>query len=178
MSRLYHPSFFGARINVSTKEFLLNPSFNANLFFQTIWVFKPDKNRQNQTCGSGRRGYEMWSKFDGKRAALHPHLSDEKFGLHGLLDSQGGEQRRRNRSDLILNKAAKIIVSALTISDSLLSISGRMEFSVLKWSDFSYRNFKMFGLCRLFHSSSFGASIPVSIKEFLWDLSFHAKLYF
>ena len=114
-------------------------------FFQTIWVFKPDKNRQNQTCGSGRRGYEMWSKFDGKRAALHPHLSDEKFGLHGLLDSQGGEQRRRNRSDLILNKAAKIIVSALTISDSSLSISGWMEFSVLKWSIFLCRNFKMFG---------------------------------
>ena len=33
MSRLYHPSFFGARIIVSTKVFLWNPSFNANLFF-------------------------------------------------------------------------------------------------------------------------------------------------
>ena len=33
MSRLYHPSFFGARINVSPKEFLWNPSFNADLFF-------------------------------------------------------------------------------------------------------------------------------------------------
>ena len=36
MSRLYHPSFFGARINVSTKEFLWNPSFNVNSIFSGI----------------------------------------------------------------------------------------------------------------------------------------------
>ena len=61
MSRLYHPSFFGARIIVSTKVFLWNPSFNANLFFfQRFLVFKPDK--------------------------------DKKFGLYGVLDSQGGVQ--------------------------------------------------------------------------------------
>ena len=33
-------------------------------------------------------------------------------------------------------------------------------------------------LCRLFYFSSFGASFPVSTKEFLWDLSFNAKLRF
>ena len=33
-------------------------------------------------------------------------------------------------------------------------------------------------LCRLFYFSSFGASFPVSTKEFWWDLSFNAKLRF
>ena len=35
---------------------------------------------------------------------------------------------------------------------------------------------KFIFLYRLFYSSSFGASFPVSTKEFLWDLPFNAKL--
>ena len=56
----------------------------------------------------------------------------------------------------------------------------RMESSVLKWISFWWLKFedvwKLIFLCRLFYSSSFGASFPVSTKEFLWDLSFNAKL--
>ena len=37
---------------------------------------------------------------------------------------------------------------------------------------------KLTALCRLFHSFSFGASFPVSIEEFLWDLSFIVKHLF
>ena len=36
LSRLYHSSCFGARITVSTKEFLWNPSFYSNLIFSGI----------------------------------------------------------------------------------------------------------------------------------------------
>ena len=34
----------------------------------------------------------MWIKLDKRRATVHPHLSDEEVGLHGVLDAQGGEQ--------------------------------------------------------------------------------------
>ena len=34
----------------------------------------------------------MWIKFDKRRATVHPHLSDEEVGLHGVLDAQGEEQ--------------------------------------------------------------------------------------
>ena len=37
---------------------------------------------------------------------------------------------------------------------------------------------KLTDLFRLFHSSSFRASFPVSTKEFLWDLSLNVNLFF
>ena len=37
---------------------------------------------------------------------------------------------------------------------------------------------KLTALCRLFHSSSFGASFLVSTKEFLWDISFIVNYLF
>ena len=37
---------------------------------------------------------------------------------------------------------------------------------------------KLTALCRLFDASSFGASFPVSTKEFLWDLSLNVNLFF
>ena len=42
---------------------------------------------------------------------VHPHLSDEEVGQHGVLDAQG------------VARSVKIF-SALSISDSILSISG------------------------------------------------------
>ena len=45
------------------------------------------------------------------RATVHPHLSDEEVGQHGVLDAQGGARSVK-------------ILSALSISDSILSISG------------------------------------------------------
>ena len=47
------------------------------------------------------------------RATVHPHLSDEEVGQHGVLDAQGGGGARSVK-----------ILSALSISDSILSISG------------------------------------------------------
>ena len=58
----------------------------------------------------------------------------------------------------------------------------RMESSVLQWRSYLMTKFqevmKFRALCRLFHSFSFGASFPVSIEEFLWDLSFIVKHLF
>ena len=45
------------------------------------------------------------------RATVQPHLSDGEVGRHGVLDAQGGARSVK-------------ILSALSISDSILSISG------------------------------------------------------
>ena len=78
-------------------------------------------------------------------------------------------------------KILKIVKKCLN-NFRLFAVHFKMESSVVKWSFFLMTKiqdvWKLTALCRLFHSSSFRASFPVSTKEFLWDLSFNVNLFF
>ena len=147
------------------------------IFFQRFWVFKPDKDVRIRRVGAvgGDVRCESGLMRKGQLFTLTLVTKSLVYMVFWILRGECREKKKQVR----LNTKQSCKNNSECIDNFRhIPFHFRVEFSLLKWSDFLYRNFKMFGLCRLFHSSSFGASIPVSIKEFLWDLSFHAKLYF
>ena len=126
---------------------------------------------------SGRRSCDFSLM---RKATLYLHLRWLK-GLStwcSVYCSVGRSRRRRNRSGLISNKTAKKNNWWMQKQFQILSFQDGVKctevnfFLMTKFEDV----WKFIFLCRLFYSSSFGASFPVSTKEFLWDLSFNAKL--
>ena len=117
-----------------------------------------------------------------RRATLHSHLSDEEVGLHGVWDAQGGELREEETGQTKYQTKLQKMNCERTDNFRLFPFHIRMKSSALKWSSLLMTTFqdvcKLTAICRLFHSSSFGASFLVSTKEFLWDLSFNLKNLF
>ena len=125
MSRLYHPSFFGARINVSTKEYLWNPSFNANFFFlQRFWVFKPNKDVRIRRVGAVGRDVRCESGFMRKWQLFTLTLVTKSLVYMVFWIFRGECREKKKQVRLNTKQSFKKIVSALTISDTFLSILG------------------------------------------------------
>ena len=124
----------------------------------------------------------MWFKFDERRATLYLHirwLRGWSTWCSGCC-SVGRLRRRRNRSGLISNKTARKKNWWVQKQFQILSFQDGVKctevnfFMMTKFEDV----WKFIFLCRLFYSSSFGASFPVSTKEFLWDFYFNMNLIF
>ena len=142
-------------------------------FFRDLGPLTPTKNARIRHVGVG--GEDVIQVWWEKGNSLPSHSVIKRLVylvFWMLLSGESKEKKKQVRFDTKQNcKKYK-----WWVHNNFRFSHFRMESSV-HWSEVLFEGvWKLTFPCRLFYSSSFEASFPVSTKEFLWDFSFNAKL--
>ena len=142
-SMFYHSPCFGTRITVSTKEFLWNPSLNANLiFFRDFGPLTPTKNGRIRHVGVG--GEDVIQVWWEKSNSLHsPMVIKRLVYLVFWMQLSGESKEKKNQVRLNIKQNCKKF--KWWVHNNFRFSHFRMESSVPKWSSFWWLSLKMFG---------------------------------